>query len=125
MNRIVSSLAALATIGAASLSFSAHAQPIRIGELNSYKQFPAFLEPYKKGMELAQAEINAAGGINGRPIEVITRDDNGTPGDAVRVAEELLAREKVTLLMGTFASNVGLPSPTSRAAQGAASPPSR
>ncbi|MET0346511.1 MAG: ABC transporter substrate-binding protein [Casimicrobiaceae bacterium] len=108
MNRIVSSLAALATIGAASLSFSAHAQPIRIGELNSYKQFPAFLEPYKKGMELAQAEINAAGGINGRPIEVITRDDNGTPGDAVRVAEELLAREKVTLLMGTFASNVGL-----------------
>ncbi len=108
MNRIISSLAALATIGAASLSFSAHAQPIRIGELNSYKQFPAFLEPYKKGMELAQAEINAAGGINGRPIEVITRDDNGTPGDAVRVAEELLAREKVTLLMGTFASNVGL-----------------
>ncbi|HEY5861902.1 MAG TPA: ABC transporter substrate-binding protein [Casimicrobiaceae bacterium] len=108
MNRIISSLATLAIISAASLSFSAHAQPIRIGELNSYKQFPAFLEPYKKGMELAQAEINAAGGINGRPIEVITRDDNGTPGDAVRVAEELLAREKVTLLMGTFASNVGL-----------------
>ncbi|MET0732562.1 MAG: ABC transporter substrate-binding protein [Casimicrobiaceae bacterium] len=108
MNRIVSSLAALAAIGATSFSISAHAQPIRIGELNSYKQFPAFLEPYKKGMELAQAEINAAGGVNGRMIEVITRDDNGTPGDAVRVAEELLAREKVTLLMGTFASNVGL-----------------
>ena len=32
----------------------AAAQPIRLGELNSYKVFPAFLEPYKKGMELAR-----------------------------------------------------------------------
>ena len=38
----------------------AAAQTIRIGELNSYKTFPAFLEPYKKGMDLAVAEINAA-----------------------------------------------------------------
>jgi branched-chain amino acid transport system substrate-binding protein len=39
---------------------------------------------------------------------VVSRDDGGTPGDAVRVAEELLSREKATVLMGTFASNVGL-----------------
>ncbi len=84
------------------------AQPIRIGELNSYKTFPAFLEPYKKGMELALSEINAAGGVLGRPLEIVVRDDNGNPGDAVRVAEELLSREKVAVLMGTFASNVGL-----------------
>ena len=105
MSRLV--LLAAAAFLATGAAFS-HAQPIRIGELNEYKQFAAFLEPYKKGMELAQAEINAAGGINGRPIEVISRDDSGTPGDAVRVAEELLAREKVSMLMGTFASNVGL-----------------
>ena len=84
------------------------AQSIKIGELNSYKVFPAFLEPYKKGMELALEEINAAGGVNGRKLELITRDDGGTPGDAVRVAEELLARDRVNVLMGTFASNVGL-----------------
>src|SRR5262249_50251127 len=81
---------------------------IRIGELNSYKVFAAFLEPYKKGWELALEEVNAAGGVLGRRIEIVSRDDNGNPGDAVRVAEELLAREKVDLLMGTFASNVGL-----------------
>ncbi len=81
---------------------------IKIGELNSYKVFPAFLEPYRKGMELARDEINAAGGVRGRSLELVIRDDNGNPGDAVRVAEELLAREKVDLLMGTFASNVGL-----------------
>jgi len=84
------------------------ADPIRLGELNSYKQFPQFLEPYKKGMELALTEVNAAGGVLGRPLEVVFRDDNGTPGDAVRVAEELLSREKAVFLMGTFASNVGL-----------------
>jgi branched-chain amino acid transport system substrate-binding protein len=84
------------------------AQTVKLGELNSYKVFPAFLEPYKKGMELAVDEVNAGGGVLGRKIEVVIRDDNGTPGDAVRVAEELIARERVVLLMGTFASNVGL-----------------
>ena len=87
---------------------SAGAQPIKIGELNSYKVFPAFLEPYKKGFELALEEINAKGGINGRKLEIVSRDDGGTPGDAVRVAEELISREKADVLMGTFASNVGL-----------------
>ena len=89
-------------------SFSAAAQPIKIGELNSYKVFPAFLEPYKKGYELALEEINAAGGVHGRKLQMVSRDDGGTPGDAVRVAEELLSRERADVLMGTFASNVGL-----------------
>jgi branched-chain amino acid transport system substrate-binding protein len=86
------------------LTTQALGQAVKIGELNSYKVFPAFLEPYKKGMELAVEEINAAGG----KVQLVTRDDGGTPGDAVRVAEELITREKVDVLMGTFASNVGL-----------------
>ncbi len=97
-------IALLAALAAA----SANAQTIKIGELNSYKVFPAFLEPYKKGFELALEEINAKGGVLGRKLEIISRDDGGTPGDAVRVAEELISREKVDVLMGTFASNVGL-----------------
>ncbi|KPU97475.1 ABC transporter substrate-binding protein [Variovorax paradoxus] len=87
----------------------AHAQGvIKIGEINSYKAQPAFLEPYKKGMELAVDEINAKGGVNGRKIELISRDDNANPGDAVRVAEELISREKVDVLAGAFLSNTGL-----------------
>ncbi len=82
--------------------------PIRIGEINSYKAQPAFLEPYRKGMELAVDEVNAAGGIAGRKIELIIRDDNASPGDAVRAADELLAREKVDVLMGSFLSHIGL-----------------
>jgi branched-chain amino acid transport system substrate-binding protein len=108
MNRRLLLIACAVAAAAGTVPLPSAAQPIRLGELNSYKQFPAFLEPYRKGMELAQAEVNAAGGVLGRPLEIVFRDDNGTPGDAVRVAEELIAREKVVLLMGTFASNVGL-----------------
>jgi branched-chain amino acid transport system substrate-binding protein len=81
---------------------------IKIGEVNSYKVQPAFLEPYKKGMELAVEEINAAGGVNGKKLQLITRDDNGSPGDAVRAAEELISREQVDVLAGGFLSNIGL-----------------
>jgi branched-chain amino acid transport system substrate-binding protein len=81
---------------------------IKIGELNSYKTVPAFLEPYKKGWELAIEEINAKGGVNGKKLEVISRDDGGTPGDAVRVANELVTREGAALLVGTFLSHIGL-----------------
>ncbi len=87
----------------------AHAQGvIKIGEINSYKAQPAFLEPYKKGMDLAIEEINAAGGVNGKKLELIIRDDNATPGDAVRAAEELFSREKVDVLTGSFLSHIGL-----------------
>ena len=81
---------------------------IKIGEINSYKAQPAFLEPYKKGWELAVEEVNAAGGVLGKKLQVISRDDNGSPGDAVRVAEELVSREGVALIAGTFLSNTGL-----------------
>jgi branched-chain amino acid transport system substrate-binding protein len=99
---------ALATAAIGWSSGAAAQEPIKIGEMNSYKIFAAFLEPYKKGMELAVDEINAAGGVLGRKIEIVSRDDNGQPGDAVRVAEELLTREKAAFLIGTFPSNVGL-----------------
>ncbi len=103
-------LISAAAMSAALLSIApAQAQDvIKIGEVNSYKVQPAFLEPYKKGMELAVEEINAAGGVNGKKLQLITRDDNGNPGDAVRAAEELVSRERVDVLTGAFLSNIGL-----------------
>src|SRR5438270_485988 len=104
----------LFSMGAASLVFAcsgtvAVAQTtIKIGELNSYKSQPAFLDPYKKGWELAVEEINGKGGVLGKKLEVISRDDGGNPGDAVRVADELVTREGVNIIAGTFLSNIGL-----------------
>ncbi len=83
-------------------------QPIRIGEINSYTAIPAFTLPYRSGWQLAAEQINAKGGVLGRRLEIISRDDAGKPQDAVRLAGELLDDQKVDLLAGTFLSNVGL-----------------
>ena len=66
----------------------------QIGELNSYKSQPAFLDPYKKGWEMAVEEINAQGGVLGKKLEIVSRDDGANPGDAVRVAEELVTARR-------------------------------
>jgi branched-chain amino acid transport system substrate-binding protein len=107
--QIVQLVQAVAIAGTLIALGSAHAQgTLKIGEINSYKAQAAFLDPYKKGMDLAVEEINAAGGVDGRKIELITRDDNANPGDAVRLAEELVSREKIDVLVGAFLSNIGL-----------------
>ncbi len=98
----------LTPLAAAVVSASAAADTIKIGEINSYKAQPAFLGPYKNGWNLALDEVNAAGGIDGKMLEVISRDDNGNPGDTIRVAQELMTREQVSLLFGGFLSNTGL-----------------
>lgn len=101
---------ALALAGAATLmTGTAQAENvIKIGEVNSYKAHPAFLEPYRKGMELAVEQLNAGGGVDGRKVELFIRDDNANPGDTVRLAQELISREQVHVLAGSFLSNCGL-----------------
>lgn len=81
---------------------------IKIGEINSYSALPSFTDPYRKGWQLAVEEINAAGGIKGKKLVVISKDDNGKPADAVTAANELVASEGVAMISGTFFSNIGL-----------------
>lgn len=102
--------AAVAGFGLASLAGRPvlAADPVRVGEINSYSRLPQFTDPYRKGWKLAVEQVNAAGGVLGRPLEVIERDDNGQPGDAITAANELVTREKVDLLAGTFFSHIGL-----------------
>ena len=80
------------TLSLTALGASAQ-QTIKIGEINSYKAQPAFLGPYKNGWNLALDQINASGGVLGKQLEVVSRDDNGNPGDTIRVASlDRLAR---------------------------------
>lgn len=106
--RRIAGLTLTGVLAGSMMGHAGAAEPIKIGEINSYKSQPAFLEPYRKGMELAVEEINGAGGIDGRKLVLITRDDNANPGDAVRAAEELLTRERVDVLAGSFLSHIGL-----------------
>jgi branched-chain amino acid transport system substrate-binding protein len=101
----------IASAAAAAFALAAgpsHAQTIKIGEVNSYTAQPAFTVPYRQGWQLAVDEINAAGGVLGRKLEVISRDDGGTPATAVTAATELVNNEKVAVIAGTFLSNIGL-----------------
>ena len=76
-----------AIIGAVWLAGGAlAADTIKLGEINSYSALPAFTEPYRKGWQLALEEINASGGIGGKTLEVISKDDTGTPAAAVTAA---------------------------------------
>ncbi|MBX9612379.1 MAG: ABC transporter substrate-binding protein [Burkholderiales bacterium] len=86
----------------------AQGAPIKIGEINSYSAIPQFTQPYRQGWELAVEEVNAAGGLLGRKVEVIARDDAGKPEEALRHAVELTSKEKVDVLAGGFLSNIGL-----------------
>src|SRR3546814_12084605 len=69
---------------------------------------PAFTIPYKQAVDLAVEQINAKGGVLGRPLEAVSRDDQGKPGEAVRYAEELVTRAAVVMITGSFYSHVGL-----------------
>jgi branched-chain amino acid transport system substrate-binding protein len=101
-----------ATIAGSLFAGQATAQdrpPILIGEINSYTgPVSGFTLPYRNGMEMAIDEINAKGGLIGRQLRVLHRDDNFSPADAVRLANELVLNEKVELLAGTFLSPVAL-----------------
>jgi branched-chain amino acid transport system substrate-binding protein len=101
-------LSALAALAAPASPSLAQGAPIKIGEINSYTGLPAFTVPYRNGWTLALDEINAKGGVGGRKLEFVSRDDGGKPEDAVRIAGELVTNEKVNLLAGTFFSHIGL-----------------
>ncbi|HEY7244061.1 MAG TPA: ABC transporter substrate-binding protein, partial [Xanthobacteraceae bacterium] len=81
---------------------------IRIGDINSYKAMAANMGPYRKAMDLAVQQINSAGGVLGKKLEIVSRDDGANPGDAVRMADELVLNEHVDLLSGTILSHIGV-----------------
>jgi branched-chain amino acid transport system substrate-binding protein len=105
MSALCALLLPIATAGTA----AAQGKPIRIGEINSYSGLATvYTFPYKEGLLMAAKEINDAGGVLGRPIEFVFRDDKLKPDEAVKAARELVGQEKVDFLAGCISSAVGL-----------------
>ena len=100
--------AVIAAVGIVCAAPARAQDAIRIGEINSYKAQPAFLDPTARAgswrwSRSTPPAASTAGSSRSSPATTAA-----TPGDAVRVAEELLSREKVDLLAGGFLSNIGL-----------------
>src|SRR5271165_7338490 len=108
MMTISAALKILLAAAGVSLAVLAPARPdeIKIGEISSYSGLPAFTEPYRKGWQLALEEINAKGGVDGKKLVVISKDDGGKPAEAVTAANQLVESDHVAMLMGTFFSNI-------------------
>ena len=98
-------LAIVAAIAASPVPMAIAADPIKIG-------FPMPLSgpasvygvPVVKGAEMAVQEINAAGGILGRKVELLTRDSKASADEAVRLAREMIIKDNVDFLSGTLTS---------------------
>ena len=89
----------------AGLSPSTAAEPIRVGAV---LPFSGGVELYgqqaKLGLDLAAKDINAAGGILGRSVEVIYADDKTRPASAVTAVHELIERDGVVAVVGPITS---------------------
>jgi branched-chain amino acid transport system substrate-binding protein len=84
-------------------------QAIRVGHVASLTGDTAsFGQSADRGMKLAIEEINAAGGVLGRPLALITEDDRSVTEEARSAAQKLLQRDRVVALLGEVASSRSL-----------------
>src|SRR5690606_16436096 len=78
--------------------------PIRIGQLTPMTGFLGALGEYAvRGMQMAADEVNAAGGVGGRMIEILA-EDSINPDTATTKATRMLEQDKVDFLMGEISS---------------------
>lgn len=91
------------------LGFTQGQQPIKIGALFILSgNFAGYGKSGSQGAQLAVDEINARGGVLGRPLQLIVVDDQGNPEVGVREARRLILQEKVDFLFGIDSSSVAL-----------------
>jgi len=97
---------ALAVVMSATALSSIHAaDPIKIGVVTPLSgTYAGIGQQVKWGLELATKEVNAAGGIMGRPIELIFEDEEANPAVAVQKADKVFQVNKVDFLTGTVNS---------------------
>lgn len=84
------------------LACSRSSEPVYIGIAGPWKE--AFGRMNKQGIELALAEINSAGGVRGRPLKVVERDDEGIGTKAAAIAGEFVANKQVVAVVGHVTS---------------------
>ncbi|WP_342652992.1 ABC transporter substrate-binding protein [Pseudomonas sp. F3-2] len=83
--------------------------PIKVGLVAALSgQSAKSGEALTRGLTMAINEVNAHGGVLGRPLELVRRDDESNPSKGMLAARELIQREKVTVLFGGLDTPVSL-----------------
>jgi branched-chain amino acid transport system substrate-binding protein len=108
MNKKLQLSVAVAAVCAAGIA-NAQGNPIRIGVVTPLSgTYAGIGQQVKWGLDLAAKEINAAGGVMGRPLELAYEDEEANPAVAVQKAEKLFQVNKVDFLTGTVNSGATL-----------------
>ena len=81
---------------------SSQSKPVYIGVAGPWKE--AFGRMNKQGIDLALAEINARGGVRGRPLRIVERDDEGIGSRAAAIAGEFVANREIVAVVGHVTS---------------------
>jgi branched-chain amino acid transport system substrate-binding protein len=88
---------------------AARSGPILIGSVGSLTGPEAsFGAPVRDGIQFAVEQVNAAGGVKGRKVEVRTYDSQGRLEDSVSAAQRLVIRDQVALILGEVSSSASL-----------------
>jgi branched-chain amino acid transport system substrate-binding protein len=108
--RFLLAAAGAVALASASVSFAAvAADPIKVGHYGSMTGKEAtFGQSTDNGIRLAIEEINAKGGLNGRPIDIITYDTKGESAEAGKAVTRLITADNVTAVLGEVASTLSL-----------------
>jgi len=105
--QLLAGAAALAASGALPKLALAQGAPIRIGTLTPLTGAGGPYGPAMvKAVKAVVDEVNAAGGVLGRKVELISEDDQTNPEAGVRAARKLIDVDKVSAILGTWASSV-------------------
>ncbi len=98
---IVLTMVACLLLGGSMWAEAKAAEPIKIGAVFAVTGIASWLgEPERNTVKMIEAEVNAAGGINGRPIEIIVEDTVGVPANTVNAVKKLIAKDNVVAIIG-------------------------
>ena len=104
---VLSGAAAVVAAGLVPPRSWAQPAPIKLGTLTPLTGAGGSYGPsMRRAMEFVAGEVNAAGGVLGRQIQLVSEDDQTSPEAAVRAARKLIDVDKVVAIMGTWASAV-------------------
>lgn len=109
LQRLLFPVAAAVTLNIAMFGGAQAAEPIKVGLVAALSgQSAKSGEALTRGLTMAINEVNAKGGVLGRPLELVRRDDESNPSKGMLAARELVQREKVTVLFGGLDTPVSL-----------------
>jgi len=109
LSLLVAGVALLAGCSKSGGGSEAAADAIVIGEFASLTgKEAAFGQSSHKGTQLAIEELNAAGGLLGKPVRYVYEDNRSTPGESATIAKKLISRDKIVALLGEVASGRSL-----------------